>query len=61
MVNEALQTTPEHAATLLDTENHRAIQFYEKIGFNRVAMPLNGVKIDGVARNDDFYILPKAP
>lgn len=44
----------------VDTENNRAIAFYEKAGFERVGFHPDGVRIDGVARDDFFYVLKLA-
>ena len=41
----------------VDTENHRAIAFYEKHAFVRIATHYDGVRIDGQSRDDHFYTL----
>lgn len=39
----------------VDTENFRAINFYERHRFEKVATHLDGVRIDGNSRDDFFY------
>ncbi|WP_227267902.1 GNAT family N-acetyltransferase [Roseobacter weihaiensis] len=41
----------------VDTENLRAIAFYEGRGFERVATHRDSVRIDGRSRDDHLYIL----
>ncbi|MEP5153069.1 GNAT family N-acetyltransferase [Planktotalea sp.] len=57
IIDEARSIGIEQLELFVDTENHRAIGFYEKQGFERIAMHPDGVRIDGVSRNDYFYIL----
>lgn len=41
----------------VDTKNHRAIGFYERAGFRKVATIPDGVRINGVSRDDHLYYL----
>ena len=47
----------EQLELFVDTENHPAIRFYEKFGFERIATHPDGVRINGVPRDDYFYRL----
>ncbi|MTI44147.1 ribosomal protein S18 acetylase RimI-like enzyme [Roseibium hamelinense] len=47
----------EQLELFVDTENHRAIGFYEKNGFERIATHPDGVRIGGRSRDDHFYVL----
>lgn len=42
---------------IVDTENLRAIAFYERHGFVRAGTHLDSVRIDGVSKDDHFYRL----
>jgi len=44
-----------------DTENYRAIQFYEKHGFERVATHPDRVRMGAQSRYDHFYCLRLGP
>jgi ribosomal protein S18 acetylase RimI-like enzyme len=55
VIEEARRAGVEQLELFVDTENHRAIGFYEKQGFQRIAMHPDGVRIDGVSRSDYFY------
>lgn len=57
VIKEAKEDGIEQLELFVDTENHRAIAFYERQGFERVAIHPDGVRIEGKARNDYFYRL----
>jgi len=57
VIDEARENDIDQLELFVDTENHRAIAFYERQGFERVAMHPDGVRIDGKPRNDYFYRL----
>lgn len=57
ILREARSAGLEYLELFVDTENHRAIGFYERQGFERIAIHPDGVRIDGVSRNDFFYRL----
>ena len=57
IINAAQSAGIEQLELFVDTQNHRAIRFYERMGFERIATHPNGVKIDGKAHDDHFYIL----
>jgi len=57
IIDSAQSTGLEQLELFVDTENHRAIRFYERMGFERIATHPNGVKIDGKPHDDHFYIL----
>ncbi len=57
IVQEAQGDGVEQLELFVDVENHRAIRFYEKFGFQRIATHYDGVRIDGVSRDDYFYCL----
>ncbi len=41
----------------VDTQNPRAIAFYEAQGFHRIATHYDTIRIDGQSYNDYFYVL----
>ncbi|RBW59101.1 GNAT family N-acetyltransferase [Ruegeria sp. A3M17] len=55
IVDEAKSAGVEQLELFVDTENARAIGFYEKFGFERIATHPDGVRIDGNSRSDHFY------
>ena len=57
VLNEAKEGGIEQLELFVDSENHRAIAFYERQGFERVATHPDGVRIEGQPRNDYFYRL----
>lgn len=57
VINEARKDGIEQLELFVDTENDRAIAFYERFGFERIATHKDGVRIDGVSRDDHFYTL----
>ncbi len=57
IINEARGCCIEQLELFVDTENDRAIAFYERQGFERVAMHPDGVRIEGKPRDDYFYRL----
>lgn len=57
VIDEAKADGVSQLELFVDTENHRAIAFYEKAGFERVGFHPDGVRIDGVSRDDFFYVL----
>ena len=54
-VSSARSQGAEVVQLYVDTENHRAISFYEKKGFSLMATVKDQVKIDGVMRHDHIY------
>lgn len=57
VIDEAIDREIENLELYVDTETFRAISFYEKFGFKRLATHSDGVRIDGVSRDDHFYSL----
>lgn len=57
VINQAIHWKVEQLELFVDTENFQAIRFYEKFGFDKIATHPDGVRIDGVSRNDHFYCL----
>ncbi len=57
LIEEARGAGIEQLELFVDTENHRAIRFYEAHGFKNVATHPDGVRINGTSRDDHFYIL----
>ncbi|MDX8352597.1 GNAT family N-acetyltransferase [Cognatiyoonia sp. IB215182] len=57
VIGEAREGGLAQIELFVDTENHRAIAFYEKHGFRREATHYDGVRIDGQSRDDHFYTL----
>lgn len=61
VINEAKESGIEQLELFVDSENHRAIAFYERQGFEPVAMHPDGVRIDGKPRDAYFYRLRLSP
>ncbi len=61
VIDEARDAGIEQLELFVDTENHRAIRFYEREGFERVATHPDGVRINGKSRDDHFYVLRIKP
>lgn len=57
VIDEATDSGLEQLELFVDTENLRAIVFYERQGFRRIATHFDGVRIEGQSRNDHFYTL----
>ena len=57
VIEEARERGIEQLELFVDTENHRAIAFYERQGFERIALHPDGVRIDGMPRDGYFYRL----
>jgi len=58
VIGEALSSdTLEWLDLYVDIENHRAIRFYERLGFQKQFTFPDGCRIDGVARDAYFYTL----
>jgi len=57
VVAEATEAGLVQLELFVDTENTRAIAFYERHGFKHVATHPGGVRIDGLPRDDYFYQL----
>ena len=57
VIEEARGNGIEQLELFVDTENYRAIKFYERFGFERVATHFDGVRIMGQSRDDHFYTL----
>ncbi len=57
IIDEAKDAGLAQLELFVDTENHRAISFYERRGFTRIATHYDGVRIDGQSRDDHFYTL----
>ena len=57
VIDEAVGLGLEQLELFVDTLNHRAIAFYERHGFMRIATHPDGVRINGVSRDDHFYCL----
>ncbi|MFS4437572.1 GNAT family N-acetyltransferase [Paracoccaceae bacterium GXU_MW_L88] len=55
VIEEARDSGVEQLELHVDSENHRAIRFYEKTGFERIAYLPDMVRINGVTRNDHMY------
>ncbi|MEM9629449.1 MAG: GNAT family N-acetyltransferase, partial [Pseudomonadota bacterium] len=56
-IEEARSNGVEQLELFVDTENHRAIAFYGRQGFERVATHPDVTRIAGKRRNDYFYCL----
>jgi ribosomal protein S18 acetylase RimI-like enzyme len=56
-IEEARSNGVEQLELFVDTENHRAIAFYERQGFERVATHPDVTRIAGKRRDDYFYRL----
>ena len=57
VIKEAVKLKIEQLELFVDTENFQAIRFYERYGFEIIATHPDGVRIDGVSRDDHFYRL----
>jgi len=57
VIQEARTSEIEQLELFVDTENYRAIAFYERCGFERIATHTDGVRIEGKPRDDHFYCL----
>ncbi len=57
VIEEAKSDGIAQLELFVDTENHRAVAFYDRQGFERVATHRDGVRIDGKSRNDFFMTL----
>ncbi len=57
VIGEAREDGLEQLELFVDTENSRAIAFYERFGFERIATHRDGVRIAGNSRDDFFYTL----
>ena len=57
VIEEAKASGLEQLELFVDTENSRAIAFYEKFGFERISTHKDGVRIAGRSRDDYFYTL----
>ena len=57
VIHEARSAEIDRLELLVDTENFRAIRFYERHGFKKTATHFDGVRIDGQSRDDYFYHL----
>ena len=57
VIEEARSNGLAQLELFVDTENLRAIAFYERQGFERVATHYDSVRIDGQSRNDYFFAL----
>lgn len=54
VIQEAESSGISQLELYVDTGNHRAVAFYERQGFERVAIHRDSVRIDGVSRDDLF-------
>ena len=61
VIQEARAAKIAQLELFVDTENYRAIQFYEKHGFERVATHPDRVRISAQSRDDHFYCLKLGP
>ena len=57
VIEEARANGLAQLELFVDTENSRAIAFYERFGFERIAIHSDGVRIEGRSRDDYFYTL----
>ena len=57
VMNEARENGVEQLELFVDTKNDRAIAFYERQGFKRIAVHPDSVRIDGISRDAYFYRL----
>lgn len=57
VIEEAKSNGLAQLELFVDTENLRAMAFYEGQGFERVATHYDSVRIDGQSRNDHFFTL----
>ena len=61
VIQEARAAKIVQLELFVDKENYRAIQFYEKHGFERVATHPDRVRISTQSRDDHFYCLKLGP
>ena len=61
LLEQAHETGIEQLELFVESQNHRAIRFYEKHGFKHVATHPNTTKINGITHDDRFYCLQIAP
>ncbi|MGZ2259991.1 GNAT family N-acetyltransferase [Roseobacter sp. A03A-229] len=57
VVEEAKTAGVSQIELFVDTENPRAIAFYERHGFHRITTFKDSVRIDGQSRSDHFMVL----
>ncbi|MEO1115864.1 MAG: GNAT family N-acetyltransferase [Pseudomonadota bacterium] len=57
VIDEARAAGVEQLELFVDTENVRAIRFYQRFGFKQAARFIDSVRIDGRSRDDDFMTL----
>ncbi|WP_299484305.1 GNAT family N-acetyltransferase [uncultured Roseibium sp.] len=57
VIEEARSKGVEQLELFVDTQNARAIRFYERLGFERAATYRDSVRIDGVSHDDYFMTL----
>lgn len=57
VIAEARSSGLTQLELFVDTENLHAVAFYERHGFERTAIHLDSVRIEGQPRNDYFYVL----
>ena len=61
VIQEARAAKIAQLELFVDTENYRAIRFYEKYGFEWVATHPDGVRMGAQSRDDHFYCLRLGP
>ncbi|WP_081455334.1 GNAT family N-acetyltransferase [Roseibium aggregatum] len=57
VIEEAKSNGLAQLELFVDTENLRAMAFYERQGFERVATHYDSVRVDGESRNDHLFTL----
>ena len=57
VIEEARAGGVEQLELFVDTENARAIRFYQRFGFKQAARYIDSVRIDGRSHDDDFMTL----
>ncbi|MEP5761333.1 MAG: GNAT family N-acetyltransferase [Litoreibacter sp.] len=57
VMNEARNDGLAQLELFVDTENYRAIAFYERFGFAQIATYKDSLRLMGQSRDDHFYIL----
>ncbi|MEP4030258.1 GNAT family N-acetyltransferase, partial [Roseibium polysiphoniae] len=57
VIEEAKSNSLAQLELFVDTENLRAMAFYERQGFERVATHYDSVRVDGQSRNDHLFTL----
>jgi len=57
VIEEARAAGVEQLELFVDTENTRAIRFYQRFGFQQAARFIDSVRIDGHSHNDYFMTL----